>query len=47
VSDEKNLKCIKCNVVWSSDKPRQFSKCPECSSSDIFIVEYVDKDYMQ
>lgn len=43
-----NLKCIKCNAIWNSDKPRHlFSECPECKTQNNFIVEYVEKDIMQ
>lgn len=44
---EPNLKCVKCNTTWISDKPRQFSECPKCNSSNNFIVEYRVIDTMQ
>lgn len=42
-----NLKCIKCNTTWNSDTPRQFFKCPECGSTNNFIVEYRTVDPAQ
>jgi predicted RNA-binding Zn-ribbon protein involved in translation (DUF1610 family) len=45
---ESEFKCIKCNAIWSSHKPRHlFSGCPECGATNSLIVEYVEKDSMQ